>query len=753
MSREEQLIKQLEAKISRLKSSVAELKVLNEIAVTSGKATDIDQVLNLIMQKSISALEAEQGSILLVTKNKNKQVKTFVRQDDTSSLEHNYHIGTHITGWVLLNKKPLIIEDLSNDQRFEPSDDEKKDIRSVLCVPIWFEGDIIGLMMLINKKNEKHFSNADITLFSIISVQAGQLIKNLELQRKSFQERKESEKLQELDRLKTNFFTNISHEFRTPLTLILGPAKQILEQTEKSKIGELAGIIFKSGTKLKNLTNQILDLSRIEAGQMKLKAARGNLVRIIGSIVSAFQSLAETKKISLQFASRDEKIILYFDNDKIDKIITNLLSNALKFTPEGGLVKVEVGTSPNLNFLFNKNENKKSIVEIIVMDSGIGISNEKLNKIFDRFYQVESNITHEYESTGIGLALTKELVELHKGKIFVESKKGKGTIFKIYLPMGKDHLLPDEIAEEEEFEVNDEFEENEESKVLPPSYLQSGLSNKDSFLEQNNDENFDPDVISRGQTNKPIVLIIEDNSDLRQYIADILNNYYKITEASDGKEGLDKSFEVMPDLIVSDIMIPELDGISLCGELKSDTRTSHIPLILLTAKSDTSDKVEGLEAGADDYITKPFEKSELKARIKNLLVQRRRIHKHFQKRGFLVDEDEITPIDQKFLKQLLLKINDHIPDLDYSVEKLAGDLAVSRSLLHKKLIALVGESPSDVLKRIRLNKAAELIKQKSGNISEIALEVGFNSPSYFTKCFQKQFGFNPSQYHRNLTRQ
>ncbi|MEJ2193785.1 MAG: GAF domain-containing protein [Ignavibacteriaceae bacterium] len=227
MHRKDKRIRELEAEILRLKSSVEELKVLNEIAVTSGKATDIDQILHLIVQRSISAIDAEQGSILLTTKNKDEPLMTFVRQDDTSSIKHDYHIGTNITGWVLHNRKPLLIENLSEDRRFKPTEKEKKDIHSVLCVPIWFEGEIIGVMMLINKKNKKYFSSNDLTLFSIISVQTGQLIKNLELQKETFQERKETEKLQELDKIKTNFFTNISHEFRTPLTLIFGPAKDI----------------------------------------------------------------------------------------------------------------------------------------------------------------------------------------------------------------------------------------------------------------------------------------------------------------------------------------------------------------------------------------------------------------------------------------------------------------------------------------------------------------------------------------------
>ena len=263
MNIKDEKLKELEEEITRLKNSVAELKVLNEIAVTSSKATDIDQILHLIVQRSISAIEAEQGSILLTTKSKDEPLRTLVRQDDTSSLKHNYHIGSNITGWILLNRKPLLIENLSEDERFKPTEEEKKDIHSILCVPIWFEGEIIGVMMLINKKKEKYFSSDDLTLFSIISVQAGQLIKNLELQKEAFRERREAERFQEIDKIKTNFFTNVSHEFRTPLTLIIGPANQILESSNSIKTKREAEVIIKNAKKINRLVDQLLDLSRI----------------------------------------------------------------------------------------------------------------------------------------------------------------------------------------------------------------------------------------------------------------------------------------------------------------------------------------------------------------------------------------------------------------------------------------------------------------------------------------------------------
>jgi signal transduction histidine kinase/DNA-binding response OmpR family regulator len=714
MSKQDQKIKELEAEISRLKSAVMELKVLNEIAISSGKATDIDQILNLIVQKSVKAIKAEQGSLLLVTPNKEEPFKTIIRQDDTSSLKHNYHLGKNITGWVLLNKEPLIIENLGKDKRFNPSAEEKKDIHSILCVPIWFEGKIIGVIMLINKKDQNYFLQNDLTLISIISVQAGQLIKNLQLQQESLEKKKEAEKLQELDKIKTNFFTNISHEFRTPLTLILGPSKQILENTNEIKTREDADIIFRSAGKLNRLVNQLLDLSSIEAGKMKLKTSRQDLIPIVEHAVLAFHSFAERKKISLKFGPKQKEIFFFLDKDKLDKILNNVLSNALKFTPGGGCVNVEV-------------EKNKDSVEISISDTGIGIPKEQLDKIFDRFYQVDQNISSEIQGTGVGLSLTKELVELHKGKILVDSEEGKGSTFKIVLPLGKDHLLPNEIVEIKK----------EKEKIIPgfDSSFDEAIKNTvtiDSF------ENL----------STPSLLIIEDNPDLRKYVTKVLTDYYKVYEACDGEEGFKKSFEKIPDLIISDIMMPKMNGFQLCKALKSDSRTSHIPIIILTAKATLKDKIEGMETGADEYLMKPFEAEELKARIKNLLEQRKRIHEHFQKYEFLLDDSGFTPMDQKFLQNTLQVINKHISDGNFSVEILAENLAVHRSLLHQKLVALIGQPPNELIKMIRLNKAAKLIEHKSGNISEIALEVGFNNPSYFSDCFQKQFGFSPSQYHQ-----
>jgi len=379
-----------------------------------------------------------------------------------------------------------------------------------------------------------------------------------------------------------------------------------------------------------------------------------------------------------------------------------------------------------------------SSVEISIHDTGIGIASEKILKIFDRFYQVDGSHTREQEGTGIGLSLTKELIELHKGKIEVESEEGKGTTFTISIPLGKEHLKPEEICE--------------------PSLSQSadgGLSEGEGFSEEiifpEETKATQPDISLMTETEKPFLLIVEDNSDVRNYIKDNLYKEYGILEAVDGEDGWNKSIEQIPDLIVSDVMMPKMDGFKLCDKLKTDERTSHIPVILLTAKASKEDKLEGYETGADEYLMKPFEPDELRARIKNLIEQRKRVHEHFRKHGlFEIEEKNITPVDQKFLQKVFDNINQRISDSSLSVESLTENLAVSRSVLQRKILSLVGETPNELIRRIRLKKAARLIEQNFGNMSEIALEVGFNNPAYFSEAFKKQFGLSPSQYQQKF---
>ena len=741
MSRQSQKISELEKKVAELKSAVAELEVLNEIAVSASKAVDVDQILNLIVQKSIKTIDAEQGSILLLTSDKKKPLKTIIRQDDTSSLKHNYHVSKNITGWVLLKEKPIIIENLAKDKRFKPTKEEMKDIRSVLCVPIWFEGRITGLMMLINKKNSKHFSQNDLTLLSIIAVQAGQLIKNLQLQKESLLKRKETEKLQEIDRIKTIFFTNISHEFRTPLTLILGPSEKILSDEANENTKKEAALIKRNATRLLTLVNQLLDLSKLEAGKLKLQVSKGNIVSFVKGVAMSFESLAKRKNIQLILSSDNDDIELYFDKDKMAKILSNLISNAFKFTREGGevivLVKFShtelVSASSYSSEIPNQIRNDK-IVTIRVKDTGKGISEEDLPKLFDRFYQVDAS---EHEGTGIGLALTKELVELHHGNIRVLSRIGEGSEFIFELPLGREHFNNDEIIIEKETE-------NNVMNNLPTSNLTeviTGNMNKDNYLSR-----LDEDFIETTE-DKNIILIVEDNIDVREYIKDSLSSDYLFEEAINGEQGLIKAEQIIPDLIISDIMMPKMDGNELSGKIKNNEKTSHIPVILLTAKSELESKLEGLETGADDYLTKPFDTKELQIRIKNLIGIRKKLQDKYSRGDYVPvkrGKKKLSNLEELFMNKVTEVINKHLSEEDFSIEQFGKEVGMDRVQLHRKLKALSGKSPSNYLRSVRLVKAKRMISEKKGNVSEIAYAVGFSSPTYFTRCFREEFGRAPS---------
>ena len=702
-------IKELEDEVKRLREAVEELKVLNEIAVAARKATDIDQMLNIIVQKSIVALNAEQGSILLVTQNESDPFTTYIRQDDKSKLRHKYHIGSNITGWVLLNKEPLIIENLATDKRFHASEDEKNEIHSVLCVPMWFEGKIMGLMIVVNKKDKMHFEENDLTLLSIISVQASQLIKNLQLQEETFQKRKETEKLLELDRIKTEFFTNISHEFRTPLTLIIGPLEKLMDNDQMESVQREYNLIHKNAKKLLSLINQLLDLSSIDAGKMKLEVENFDFINFIKGILASFQSLAEVKNIKIEFHSDKENLELYIDKDKMEKIISNLLSNALKFSSENGHILVSV---------FKKD----SKVEISVEDDGIGIAEQDIKNIFNRFYKSKSSSIQE--GTGIGLALVKELVEMHYGTIKVKSRINEGTQFHIEIPQQEDLYKKFLVTGKPEVEI----------KLKPTSQK----IEEEEKIE--NEINLDT----------PRILVVEDNIDLLNFITENISKQYTVYKSSNGKQGLQKAFEIIPDLIISDIKMPEMDGIELCQKIKSDERTNHIPVILLTARSTLENKMEGLETGADDYITKPFKVQELRVRVNNLIEQRKKLREQFRKEFLLEPKDiKVASADEKFLNRILKILEQNYINENFTSDEFSKKAGLSRMQLHRKLHALTDQSSSEFIRNFRLKRALKLLSAKKGNISEIAFEVGFSNPSYFTECFKGLFGFSPSEYQIN----
>ena len=534
-----------------------------------------------------------------------------------------------------------------------------------------------------------------------------------------------AEKLAQLDQLKSNFFANISHEFRTPLTLIQGPIKQMLSGDFHGNLKGQYRLILRNSERLLQLINQLLDLSKFEVGKMSLLASEDNIASFVKSIVMSFHSLAERKHIKFTFKTSNENLRIYFDQDKVEKIFNNLLSNAFKFTPDGGEISVTI----------TEDKSKENIdwVIISVKDNGTGIPTNKIDKIFDRFYQVDSSQKREFEGAGIGLALTKELVELHRGRIQVQSEAGKGTEFRVYLLKGDSHLQKSEIKRKPKMTMQQiEYSPVDEklNEVIPDTLT------SDTKIEKQ----------------LPLVLVVEDNRDVQMYIKQILESRYKIMTAFDGLSGFDKAINKIPDLIISDVMMPKMDGFELCEKLKTDERTSHIPVILLTARASDADKLQGLETGADDYLIKPFDAREMLVRISNLIQQRRKLRERYSNQNFIDLKDvALTSADERFLLKVVDILEQNYKNPEYSVEQFVKNSGMSRVQLHRKLAALTNQSASEFIRTFRLKKAALLIKHQTASISEIAFEVGFNNLSYFARSFKKLFGVLPSDYHSSQT--
>ena len=522
-----------------------------------------------------------------------------------------------------------------------------------------------------------------------------------------------AEHLSELDNLKTRFFTNISHEFRTPITLIQGPLNEMYNNTTDERERSVIGMMLRNAKRLGRLINQLLDLSKLEAGQMILHATPVELVQFLREVASSYESLAKSKNIIYSFHSEVTELMVCLDADKMEKVVHNLLSNAFKFTRAGGEVTINL-----------KMEGGKCIIQ--VKDTGIGIPADQLDKIFDRFYQVDSSQTREYEGSGLGMTLVKELVELHHGTVAVQSIVGEGTTFNLRLPIGMDQSKQTERIEGSKLRKAESF------------FDDTVLGKPDQKREKEETiESYD----------KPILLIVEDNTDMRNYIRKTFADQYQIMEAGNGKEGIIKADATVPDLIISDVMMPKMDGYKFCEYIKTHELTSHIPLILLTAKADRESKLTGLETGADDYLAKPFDADELKLIVKNRIEQRRRLRDRFSREIKLEPKQiAITSFDEKFLIKVLAIIEDHIGDETFSIDQLSREAGYSNMHFYRKIKALAGETPSQFLRTIRLKRAAEMLRKKSDNVTQIAYSVGFNSLPYFIKCFKDQFGVTPGQF-------
>lgn len=544
-------------------------------------------------------------------------------------------------------------------------------------------------------------------------------------QRRLELERLELEKLKEVDQLKSQFFENISHEFRTPLTLILGPLSKAIQSVTDEQAKKLLLMSQHHGRELLDLINQLLALSKLEAQQMAINYQTKDIIFDLKVIISAFETAAEQKNIQFNSQSEFDKLVMSFDLDKLRIILNNLLSNAIKFTPEGEQISVII-RHPVDNTRY-PNLEKELCIEI--SDTGIGIAPKDLTHLFDRFYQVDSSFTKEHQGTGIGLALVKELVELHQGRIEVKSEVGMGTNFRIFLPIKR---------------VSTESHQPTDSQVYAPP-----INRDPVILTETTNSNL--------SKNLPQILIVEDNIHMRSFIHMVIaeTQQYNIIEAANGEEGLKLATEQLPDLLISDVMMPKMNGMEMCNQLKIDERTSHIPIILLTAKANQGSKLEGLKIGADDYLPKPFDEDELLIRVSNLLAQRERMRKKYAKSITSLEPTEISieSADEEFLNNCIQIIEKNMSNSDFNVGTFVTEIGMSRSLLHKKLKALTDQSTTEFIRAIRLKRAVQLMRQQAGTISEICYDVGFNDPKYFRTCFSKLYGMTPSEYIKSLKEQ
>lgn len=534
------------------------------------------------------------------------------------------------------------------------------------------------------------------------------------------QERQEVKRVQELDRLKIKFLTNLSHDFRTPISLIMGPVEQLAAEEKNGSRLEKLNMIKRNSRRLLNLVNQLLDFRRMEEMELKLHLSEGDLVSFIREVTDSFRDFAERKNIRFNFKSSTQALHVLFDHDKIERILFNLLSNAFKFTLEEDAVSVE------LQLLDENNAADRQWVLIQVKDSGIGISNDMKEKVFEHFFQANTTSAILNQGAGIGLSITREFVRMHEGSIEVESEPGKGATFSIRLPLKKTRenlvepaALPTSVScSEEKTPVLPELQEAPAMPVSPAG---------------------DPELFT--------ILLVEDNEDFRFYLKDNLRANFKVIEATNGKEGWQKALSLHPQLIVSDISMPQMDGISLLQKLKSDKRTSHIPVILLTALTNEEQQLSGLATGANDYITKPFNFEILHAKIRNLLHLNNTLKNTYTRQIKVISpEVDRESTEEKLLAKIVSHLEEKLTDSQLSVESLSKEVGMSRSSLYNKLLELTGQTPVEYIRSYRLEKAVALMKKSDLTIAEIAYQVGFSTPNYFAKSFKTKYNMLPSEF-------
>lgn len=533
-----------------------------------------------------------------------------------------------------------------------------------------------------------------VLLFYILRIVRSRILLAQQLK----QEKTEREKNEEINTIKLRFFTNISHEFRTPLTLILGPIETLMEQIHEPKFQEQFSIMKSNAERLLRLINQIMDFRKIENKKMELNTSSMDIVSFVKSIYNMFNDHAIKRNIEFVFDSSCSQCIMSFDNDKIEKVMFNLLSNAFKFTADQGCITVSLDRKTN--------KEGDELIEIAVSDNGVGVTDSEKELIFERFHQSKKKSIEGVEGTGIGLTLCKEFVELHNGKIYVKSNNGQGSVFVVLLP-----IIDEQINTVEDESIADE------------------------------------ELVGQIETEKKKVLIVEDNAEMRNYLRMSLEDTYEVSEATDGTEGMNAIQQSMPDIIVSDLMMPNMNGLEFCNKIKSNMVTSHIPFIILTAKVNEETTYEGFSYGADDYITKPFSMRLLQIRIAKLIEKNQKLQEHFRL-GMLSEPQNLVveSSNEKFIYLLVKIIDENIDNFDLNIELLCQKMNITHQQIYRKLKALTGQTVNEFIRSVRLKRAAQLLSDSDMNISEIMYSVGFSNRSYFSKCFAEEYELTPKEY-------
>jgi len=540
---------------------------------------------------------------------------------------------------------------------------------------------------------------------------------NLRKQKREFENEqhvREAKQLHEIDEMKFRFFTNISHEFRTPLTLIVSPVEKLLQNPRTEEEKSLLSIIQRNAYGLLELVNQLLDFRKLDVQKDSLNISVGDIVAFIKDVCYSFTELANKKSINFSFSTSVTELRIEFDPEKMRKIISNLLSNAFKFTPNSGKIDVTMGLIQQIN-------EDKQLLKITLSDSGIGIPAKDLERIFERFYRVENPENGHQTGTGVGLHIVSEYVKLHKGDIGVESQLGKGSIFTLTIP-AKQHVQEEIINQNISAGI---------SPVIPSPEEEA--------------------VVEEQRKKLPLMLVVDDNEDFRNFISALFTDNYRILNAEDGEMAFQIILDKMPDLIISDVMMPKIDGFELCRMVKQDIRISHIPIILLTAKAGDENKYKGLESGAEDYIAKPFNMEMLALKVSRIVERQKKTREQFKSKvDITTNEVEITSMDEKFVKKAVALVEANISSSEFLVEDLCREMGMSRVYFYKKILSLTDKTPSEFIRFIRLKRAAEFLEKSQLFVNEVAFQVGFNDPKYFRKYFKVEFGVSPNEYKKKF---